>query len=226
MQAAGVATAKFQLAVPFVLLQASPGLAALHASRARTLHPSEPALRTTHCPSCGITFLDGGGHIRSVRLSKRRKGAKRQDCTRALRMSCGACGHQQDLPIESKSSLLSPQPRNRKRQASDAKKAPLSGTTSTKSVYIPQGAVDRHPTDRTASSPVRSSVPSQARPASLQNTTMLPSSSSVTATPPRPKARSKRTTGLQGLLARNREKQAEGKKSSDLGLSSFLQELE
>src|ERR1700733_14537787 len=100
-------TTQYQLSLPFVLLSASPPLAALHATRARILHPTESAsLDSTHCIKCGSYLLNGDGAVSIVRPSKGRRSSER--LRRVIRRTCGICGFSHDTPIDSSSDYLFP----------------------------------------------------------------------------------------------------------------------
>jgi len=94
------ATIRFRLAVPWTVFAAAPGLAALHASRARTTHPR--AFDDTDpppCPRCASLLVP---HTRSLRKKRRR----------ILRRSCLVCAVATDtvLPTEPDSPAPSPDP--------------------------------------------------------------------------------------------------------------------
>ena len=239
MQAPAPATAKFQLALPYILGPVSQGLAALHASRAYRLHPSDPTLRTTHCPACGAGYVDGGGQYRSVRRKGKREHAKREDRTllkRSLHMSCGVCGHCEELPIDEDGASSFLQARKRRKVAtSDAdiavrRTSPLAAKSGEAAHAPPEPMpAGRSVTDvrhnLPTPSPVRSSATppmgSETRRDGRSNASVVPTSSS------RSKSRSKKSGGLQNLLARNREKQEQEKRSAGnpSGLAAFLQDL-
>ncbi|EPT03774.1 hypothetical protein FOMPIDRAFT_1115854 [Fomitopsis schrenkii] len=208
MQDTSTATAKFQLALPYILGPVSQGLAALHASRARKLHPSDPTLRTTHCPACGADYIDGGGEYRSVRHNGKRGRVKRED-KRCLQISCGVCGHCEELPIEQDgtSSFL----QVRKRGKLVTPNADIAIRSSTPAFTMKSGEAAHAPAEP---------KPQAAGRSGGKSASTLPLSSA------RSKARSK-SSALQGLLARNREKQEQEKKSfnNSSGLSAFLQDL-
>lgn len=239
MQAPDPATSKFQLALPYILGPVSQGLAALHASRAYRLHPSDPTLRTTHCPACGAAYIDGGGEYRSVRPGGKREHAKREDKThlkRCLRVSCGLCGHCEELPIDKEGASSCLQPRKRRKVApSDADIAvpPSTPALTAKSGEAAHAPAERKPAGRSVTdvrhklstaSPVHSSATptdSGRRRDGKTTAPLVPTSSS------RSKSRSKKPSGLQGLLARNREKQEQERSSTgnSSGLAAFLQDL-
>ncbi|KAH9938168.1 uncharacterized protein B0H18DRAFT_965886 [Fomitopsis serialis] len=242
MQAVAPATAKFQLAIPYVLGAVSPGLAALHASRARRLHPTDPTLRTTHCPACGAGYLDGGGEYRSVRSNgeQRRVSLKAETPpNRFLHISCGVCGHREELPIEQDGAPSFLPPRKRRKTV-----APNAGTASTTNTDASKSGEDAHartgpkpagprPVDsresQTKAGPPRAStmLPILPESAAERKTGTTTSSPTASSNPARSKTRTKNSSGLQSLLARNREKQEQEKKAtaSGSGLSAFLQDL-
>ncbi|KAF5363823.1 hypothetical protein D9756_000433 [Leucocoprinus leucothites] len=74
------ATIRFRHSVPYALFPASPPLAALHALRARTLHPDYISPDSPSCSRCGSLLLQ---HPRSFKTKSRK---------RMLRRSCCICG--------------------------------------------------------------------------------------------------------------------------------------
>ncbi|KAH9844291.1 uncharacterized protein C8Q71DRAFT_39006 [Rhodofomes roseus] len=223
MQAVAPATAKFQLAVPHILGSVSPGLAALHAARARRLHPADATLRTTHCPACGAGYLDGGGEYRSVRSNDRQRRVNRMDKTpprRSLHMLCGVCGHREELPIEPEgaSSFVPP----RKRRKTVASNADIPNLPNANAVAAKSGEAV-HARSEPKPAGLADSRQSQTKAGPSSRTT--DGSHNTPATIARSKARLKKSTGLQNLLARNREKQEQEKKATGSGLSAFLQDL-
>ncbi|KZT74371.1 hypothetical protein DAEQUDRAFT_189834 [Daedalea quercina L-15889] len=233
MQAVAPATARFQLAIPHILGPVSPGLAALHASRARRLHPSDPTLRTTHCPTCGAGYLDGGGEYRSVRSNGNQRRMNRKDKTqprRLLCMSCGICGHREELPVDQDGVPPFVQSRQRNVVVSNAETAEaLEGNAlAAKSGKAAHAWTESKPAGLGTSGNGRQHS-SKAGSVRLQGISPSVCSEGVTMTPTagaaRPKAKSKASSGLQGLLARSREKQEQEKKSAGPGLSAFLQAL-
>ncbi|KAH7887689.1 hypothetical protein F5I97DRAFT_1862130 [Phlebopus sp. FC_14] len=88
-------TTKYRLNLPFALHSVSPSLSALHATRALTHHPETFALRSTHCPKCGIYLFHGVGQTQLGIV--RRKKKKRLDSgvysvQKAFQRTCHACG--------------------------------------------------------------------------------------------------------------------------------------
>jgi hypothetical protein len=80
------ATIRFRLAVPFALFPASPPLAALHASRAQTLHPDHVQPDSPACSRCGSLLIQ---YPRSFKNKKKKN-------KRVLRLSCRICGTSTD----------------------------------------------------------------------------------------------------------------------------------
>ncbi|KIM90861.1 hypothetical protein PILCRDRAFT_811351 [Piloderma croceum F 1598] len=200
-------TTQYQFSLPFVLLSASPSLAALHATRARILHPTESAsLDSTHCMKCGTYLLNGDGAVSIVRPSKGRRSSER--VRRVIRRTCGICGVSHDIPIYSSSGCLFPR---------ISKNATSSGTT--------------------ISAPMAQYQPSEEAPETSKRSLSPPQSSSVGSynanftVPPaqrRSKSRAKQKSGLQDMLSRNREKVAkQGKveREGQGGLTAFLSGL-
>jgi len=94
------ATIRFRIAVPWAIFAAAPGLAALHASRARTTNPH--AFDDTDpppCPRCASLLVP---HTRSLRKKRRR----------ILRRSCPVCAVVTDtvLPTAPDPPASSPNP--------------------------------------------------------------------------------------------------------------------
>ncbi|KAI0771609.1 hypothetical protein BD413DRAFT_604378 [Trametes elegans] len=241
-------TAKFQLALPSLLAPISPHLAALHATRARLLHPSDadPSLAGTHCARCGIPLLLSGGRTRAVRVHKKSKTSSRpapapQSFARVLRRSCRACGLDEDVPLVGTASAPAfPPVRDRARRTpSAAPRVPRAAAPASESARVgvhappvsqPHPARSLHPSETPAASRSSSHAPI---PPPAPGPLRAPAASTGPA-PGRPqaemgtaqnKARSKKKAGLQSLLARNREKQEQEKKRESQGLSAFLQGL-
>ncbi|OJT03786.1 hypothetical protein TRAPUB_5608 [Trametes pubescens] len=223
MQAApNAATAKFQLALPHLLAPISPHLAALHATRARLLHPADSSLADTHCARCGAPFLATGGHTRSIgkRTRKARNGVAATVCI--LRRSCGACRHNDDVRLNAGTASAPAFPGTRNRARRKSSTAPHVSVSATPVVSV--SAQQQH---ALVSQPRASrSLPSSATPGSSRSSTIAPTPQ-LDPTLAQVKARPKQKTGLQALLARNREKQKqeEDKKRDGQGLSAFLQGL-
>ncbi|KAI0349419.1 hypothetical protein OH77DRAFT_1231972 [Trametes cingulata] len=249
--ASNAATAKFQLALPALLTPISPHLAALHATRARLLHPADTSLATTHCARCGSPFLANGGHTRSIR-KKRKSSAGAPFVIRILRRSCRVCGHDDDIPLDTSNAPAFPKPRDRARRKSSttphvSSAAPVTAAKPAAPASMQQHAPVSQPhASRSLQSPATpgSSRSSSLTPAPSRSASLVPSGSRSTPTPagsaapakpgqmsvnkqeaPQSKARPKKKAGLQSLLARNREKQEQEKKREGQGLSAFLQGL-
>lgn len=196
-------TSKYQLSLPFALLSASPSLAALHATRARILHPTESAsLDSTHCIKCGSYLLNGDGAVSIMRPSKGRRSSER--VRRVIRRTCGICGSSHDIPIDSSSDSLFPRIR---------KNITAISTPTTR--YQPsEEALET--SKRSLSPPQSSSVGSHnAKP-------------TVPSAQRRSKSRAKQKSGLQDMLSRNKEKLAKQDKvegEGQGGLTAFLSGL-
>jgi len=201
-------TAKYQLSLPFVLLAASPSLAALHATRARTLHPTESAsLDSTHCIKCGSYLFNGDGAICIVRPSKRRKSSEREGCRKVMRRTCGICGFSHNIPIDSSSDCLFPRTR----------KAMSSGTTISAPAEQSQPS-EEAPHERAAN---RSMSLPRSSPFGSYGTITQPgiapiAPSSGPAAQRRSKSRQKKS-GLQDMLSRNRDNEEKRKKEKNEG---------
>lgn len=231
--APNAATAKFQLALPHLLAPISPHLAALHATRVRLLHPADSSLADTHCTRCGAPFLATGGHTRSIRKKSRKSRDGPSVVVRILRRSCGACGNNDDVPLNAGTASAPAFPSVRERARRKSSTAPRVSTAATPAVFV--AAQQQH---ASVSQPRASrSLPSSATPGSSRSSTVAPTPPRLAPTPAPPsvklpesqqaKARPKQKTGLQTLLARNREKQKqeEDRKRDSQGLSAFLQGL-
>ena len=244
MQKDDIVTAKFRVQIPCVLQSISPSLAALHATRARLLHhpgPETDVLKDTNCTKCGAYLLDGTGSIRTIRKTRSFKGKQRPKgplpYARFLRRSCRYCGCEEDLPMETV-----------KEVALQANRAPMAAPTpalaSAASTPTPtqsrSTSVIPPRTSSAAPSPPSTRQPSAA-PSTLSTLAHTSSLSSKAPTPSKPspatspaptaldaraKPRAKKKTGLQDMLARNRERQEQEKKaSSGGGLAAFLEGL-
>ncbi|KAI0719571.1 hypothetical protein C8T65DRAFT_736517 [Cerioporus squamosus] len=242
------ATAQFQLAVPSLLATLSPSLAALHATRARRLHPPHvhAALAGTHCARCGYPLLASNSQTRSIR-KKRRPGSGPSTPRRLLRMSCGCCGHDEDVPLAVDGAPTFPKVRDRvKRKSSSttASQPRASGAADPSSAALSFPSPVPVPLIPRSSQPTASpsqSTPMPSRPGSAASARATSREAPSLASSPAPsggasqaqdqtrtKARPKKKPGLQSMLARNRERQQEEKKrgdSSGQGLSAFLQGL-
>lgn len=245
-------TTKYVHSLAFALHPISPALAACHASRARLLRPptlhSDSARRSyppSSCPRCGIFLLDGTGQVRSVHSStstrKRKRNGKGSSSSSAGRFSeitCSSCGHVERTPRPVGNAALFPKVRRRAPSAA-------SGFDSTRTIApIPQSsrstaaaiAVSNPPPMHTSSlsshqQPSPSIPPPPATTTHSRSQSSTPQPPQTQPPPPPPpttkKARTKKKSGLQELLARNKEKQA-GNKEGDgpgSGLASFLSSL-
>ncbi|KAH9899886.1 hypothetical protein C8Q73DRAFT_787731 [Cubamyces lactineus] len=242
------ATAKFQLALPFILSPISSHLAALHATRARLLHPADSSLAHTHCSHCGTPFLSSGGRIRSIRKRKKRKTPSTSGSDvveRVLRRSCRACGRDDDVPLSSSTAHAPTFPKVRdrpRRNASAPPRAPSVAPAVAAATPPAVPATAQHaPASQSHAS--RSLLPATASSASSRSSSRAPSTARPSPAPgpaakaeqigapqhgpSQPKARPKKKAGLQSLLERNREKQEQEKKreGQGQGLSAFLQGL-
>jgi len=95
-------TANYQLSLPFALLSASPSLAALHATRARILHPTKSAfLDSTHCINCGFYFTHADIQRPTWKSSSQR----------VMKRTCRACGFRHEIPVDSGNAGLFPSTR-------------------------------------------------------------------------------------------------------------------
>ncbi|TFK89813.1 hypothetical protein K466DRAFT_9811 [Polyporus arcularius HHB13444] len=233
------ATAQFQLAVPSLLATISPSLAALHATRARLLHPqAHPTLAGTHCARCGYPLLASDSQTRSIRKKRRGPSTPR----RVLRRSCGSCGHDEDVPLAVDDAPTFPKVRDRVKRkspstapsqprASRASPAELSSPSPLPVPLIPRSSQPIARSSQSTPIPSRPGPPARATTKAARSLTSSPapsSSASQAQDQTRTKARPKKP-GLQSMLARNRERQEQEKKrgegSSRQGLSAFLQGL-
>ncbi|KAG2042369.1 hypothetical protein BDR03DRAFT_1088825 [Suillus americanus] len=202
-------TTKFQTALPFALLSISPGLAALHASRVRSLYPEEfDSSSATNCLRCSSYLLATDGSIELRRPRKRRKVADEK--LNAIKITCHRCG------------FISYTSFDRRDTSSQSK--PTTGAQLSLPSLIPSVSVssrsDHKPKEELIPSSSCSSVSVGSSPAahSTRGTILNPHT--------KPK---KKTTALQEMLVRNREKEAARTKSQQKpppsGLASFLSSL-
>ncbi|EIW61961.1 uncharacterized protein TRAVEDRAFT_70191 [Trametes versicolor FP-101664 SS1] len=243
--APNAATAKFQLALPSLLAPISPHLAALHATRVRLLYPADSSLADTHCARCGAPFLATGGHTRSIRKKSRKSKDGVAATIRIIRRSCGACKHDDDVVLNAGTASAPAFPSIRERARRKSSTAPRVSTAATPAVSVAAQQQHALVSQQRASR----SLPSSATPGSSRSSSIAPTPSRLAPTPAssssspgktsgsfaktpesqapaQAKARPKQKTGLQTLLARNREKQKqEDKKRDRQGLSAFLQGL-
>ncbi|KAF5333170.1 hypothetical protein D9611_002478 [Ephemerocybe angulata] len=199
-------TTRFQQAVPYLLLPVSEPLSALHATR-RRLHYSPCPDDPNVCAACGSCLHTGTTQYRVAR-SKSKK-------SRVAQTTCLACDHVRITPLALYSST----------------------TTKTSVFHIPSAGPDAR--DGIASNAVASMQPPPLLPAARldnpRDSSERPTASSSTLQTPRSGAagkitqtRQKKKTGLQAMLARNREQEQERAKSQtkhEGGLSAFLDGL-
>lgn len=215
------ATTKHQLALPYVLAFA-PGLAATHAVRARKRHPAspdDPPILPAHCPRCGSSLISGASQLRIRRdpshTHAQAGGHKPSGASapaahpRYVQQCCGACGHVKKTRLESIATL----------SRSDTVPAALAESPllqSLRSDAAPAPAREPSLDHR----PERRIGPSSDSPPAI-------AASSVSSAKAVSKSRPKKRSGLQDLLARNREKQEQEKqgKSPGGGLAAFLSGL-
>lgn len=207
-------TARFQLNVARVLEPISPSLAALHVNRARlTREETRDDLALSHCTICGVFLLDGTGSTRILRHVRRRKRPKKEGesprLVRAMRLSCGVCGHEEDIPVETRGNSI----REKKPTVGIGTAIPeppkSTPTTALKSV-----GSSTHP---------RMSGRYSSR--SSQGSTFQGSGNLQPPTSPRPKTRLKKSSSLQDMLARNKQREEREKQKRSIGLSAFLEGL-
>ncbi|KAH0587654.1 hypothetical protein H2248_006421 [Termitomyces sp. 'cryptogamus'] len=173
-------TTKFLNARPYAVLPVSPALAALYSS-----HSSSADKTPNWCSKCGSYLLNGGSHVRIVRL----KSQKGHSYKRVLRTVCQICQHKVDVTIESERTTIDVHSQNA-----------LTLTTR----------------------------PSSSTSSPLISPSHLPTPSSTIQESPAPgKVRSKKKSGLQLLLLKNREKEIQERKSNPTsgGLAAFLSGL-
>ena len=236
------ATAAFRSHLPAVLQSLSPSLSALHVARTRLLglpQASQDAFASTHCPHCGAYMLDGDGVIRTVR-KKGRNRADRSMPLKYVRRVCSVCGHAQDTRIDHGNASHYPSVRRRvsgKAPASEAEEiataaalcagAPVKApsTSGEQSVSPSRGLSSRAPSIAAPaqSGTSRTTTPVPTRPSSR------PAAAATASKPQEPqksKSRPKKKSGLQDMLARNRERQERDKQAgSSGGLAAFLENL-
>lgn len=211
-------TTKYQLSLPFALLAASPSLAALHATRARILNPTESTfLDATHCLKCGSYLLNADGKVTIERPRKRRKGVAKGDkaITSVLKRTCGVCGFRDDVPVDRGNASLFPKI---KKGAT-----PSLPTESSQLFEFTTKALGNPNFDRPSSQPRSSSVASSTHPAPT-----LPLHPPQPLPPARSKNRSKKKSGLQDMLLRNKEREEKERLKENHGqggLAAFLSGL-
>lgn len=194
------ARTRFQQAVPYFLLPVSQSLSALHAAKAQLQSPSCPEHHNI-CSACGAHLHIGASHSRLVR-SKAKK-------SRVFHTTCLICDHVQITPLHLCSSPPSP-------GSSGACAAPgpdigdniplqvNSTQASTSSQRVPRDSGEQPAV-------ISSSNPQTPRSAAATH------------------SRTKKKTGLQAMLARNREKEQARERSKNNAnresLSAFLSGL-
>ncbi|KAG1783272.1 hypothetical protein EV702DRAFT_959101 [Suillus placidus] len=203
---ASAVTTRFQTALPFALLSISPSLAALHASRARSLYPEGfDSSSTTNCLRCGSYLLAADGSVELCRPRKRRKVADKK--SNAIKITCHRCGFISYTSFDRRETF------------------PKSKPTTGDKLLLPSPSMsvssqsERKPKEELIPSSSRSSVPAVSSPAAH----------STRGTTPNLHTKPKKKTVLQEMLARNREKEAVRTKSQEKpppsGLASFLSSL-
>ena len=229
------ATTKFQLAIPCVLDQISPGLAALHATRAHRAHDVDVSFSPPRCPRCGASFLHGAGSIRIIRRTKTKKTQRANSTapatqsrfngtSRFMRYSCSVCGSDEDVPVNASNEGVLDMPQPRKRKAVDQRVQSVSSTTTL--VHAEKKSKIEPPSAQPAARQAPASTPvSLATQPAVSSSPGRLSGAAAKDTPSRGKSRPKAKSGLQALLAKNREKQEKDRQQSTGGLSSFLQGL-
>lgn len=248
-------TAKYVHSLAFALHPISPALAACHASRARLLRPptlhSDSTRRSyppSSCPRCGIFLLDGTGQVRSVHPStstrKRKRNGKGSSSSSAGRFSeitCSSCGHVERTSRPVGNATLFPKVRRRAPSAASGFDSTRTFTPIPSSSRLPAITVSNPPPTHTPSPSSHQQQPPPSIPIlpPPSSSSTHSRSQSSTPQPPQPlpqppppptttkKPRTKKKSGLQELLARNKEKQA-GNKEGDgpgSGLASFLSSL-
>ncbi|KZT20356.1 hypothetical protein NEOLEDRAFT_872848 [Neolentinus lepideus HHB14362 ss-1] len=211
-------TLKYQLSLPFLLQPTSPSLAALHACRLRRTHPQASTLRDTHCLQCGYLLSDGLSEVRTARARKKRRVSGGL-MPKVLRKVCGSCDHVQLYPLDDGNAKLFPKA---------GKNTNRSGQTGRATELMRAGA-----SSSSISKKDHDILPASSRETSVSRTEQKPSPSPRSASPsvtdPVQVKRPKKKSGLQELLAKNRERerqeQARKGNEQDGGLASFLSGL-
>lgn len=232
-----IATSKFQFSLPYALQSLSPALAALHTTRARLLnHPNLPGdtFTTTHCSRCGTYLLDGESSVRIIRktggVHGKINGRAAASYTRILRRSCNVCKHEEDVPIDNGNAGLFPKVRRRKageKSIDSIPREPLPQVPQSKNPLesLPDSRKDSSMSSRAPSvvsaHPPRISTPTPTPP----TRSPVPQSGHLSSS--RAKPRPKKKSGLQDMLARNRERQEQERKATgSVGLAAFLENLQ
>ncbi|TFK55932.1 hypothetical protein OE88DRAFT_1731569 [Heliocybe sulcata] len=208
-------TARYQLSLPLLLRSASPALSALHVARLRRVLPQEPTLQETHCQRCGSFLLDGLSEVRTATAKKRKVVSQK-----VLRKTCGSCGHVQLRPLELGNARLFPKAGRNFNGSSDRKE--IATTPMRESESSDMAVISHSQTTDTVRSSSRDAAQSPRRSPSTEQkqSSSLPNAG--------PGKRPKKKSGLQELLAKNRERerQAQAKKdSSQSGLGAFMSGL-
>jgi hypothetical protein len=212
------ATRKHLLALPEAL-RFTPGLSALHSCRTRSLDLPEG-----RCTRCGSATPS---RQRIERVGDRRRTSPGQHKSnaphaRVVRWTCLLCQHVRDIPISSATDVRAPRvdkatrihlaiPRPEDHQAQDPH--PVTG-------FPPTTAATKHAPDTVMSKTAHS--------ASLGPTALVhPQPRTLTDTVTKTKPRQKHMSGLQAMLARNRERVAHqvSAKNEQPGLGAFLSSL-
>lgn len=250
-----VSTAAHQADLPRVLAFA-PALAAAHVLRVRRLqassspspsvpHRADPPLFPTHCLRCGHYLYDGAAAVRVRRdplgstKTKRRNESARM---RSVHTRCGVCAYVAVSKVKGDEDddtgrARFPKAREHKRQkvhgiaslpTLSSASSPTSAPPTKRAQQSPAPAPPR-PIARVASSPVPTEMNVRPSPVDTRQPKMQTASPSAVPGPPtiKNKARPKKKSGLQDLLARNREKQERDRRGgpSGGGLAAFLSGL-
>lgn len=201
------------------------------------------SIRTIDNPNHNLPSSSSGSGSRS---SKPRR-SKHSNTRRFVQRTCAACGHVERIPRSVGSAVLFPKVRGRALQAScpsviPANSVPGSIATSASASASKTASPTPAPSSsRSTPIPVpcpnpnpRVSTPPSLPPAQIQSQSSAPQSQphsgpvsqSQAQPPPSKKARAKKKTGLQEMLARNKEKQERKQGGAgDSGLASFLSNL-
>ncbi|KAL1743742.1 hypothetical protein HDZ31DRAFT_40239 [Schizophyllum fasciatum] len=197
-------TAKFQEALHLSLLPVAPGLSAVHATRCRRAEAS-PTLADS-CSKCGAHALDGTGSIRIAR--KPRSDGDDGPSSKSVTRTCRLCGWVDTLACSGQSNA-SAFPRMKHGRRMGAKPAPLQSAPSSPLVQT-----------------IDSALGSQVK---VEKTTIVSSSTIQPTEPPGPRsrARKKKSSALQEMLARNKQSSQpqENNSSGQSRLAAFLHDL-
>ncbi len=234
------ASTNFHLAAPYIL---PPSLAALHATRARHLYPSDALFAGTHCVKCGFPLTADNSQTRSVRQKPRKTKGGNTPTIHVLRRSCRTCNHEEDVPLGAACPPALPKTRDRVRLRREpgTRHQPHASNVATPSPPDMSSLGPIPPQPRLSQQMPSSSTPVSSRPSSetghRPSISPAPSSSTIPRAPKqdvssvqdqaRAKARQKKKLGLHNMLARNRERQEQEKREGgqSAGLSAFLQGL-